>query len=151
MPKTPQILSGTLPGSSHEAKVQFQDHLGSVRGVFEEASLSNQLGSGVQTLSNSSKATALGASECSEGRGTCPDMLKGKRDWRAHLKVRMRPQTAVSEQGSRCLLASPLEKFYKFPGIPLQGGKKKRNPTPPHLQGFCCLLYYSLTLRMWFS
>lgn len=55
-PKTPQILSGTLPGSSHEAKVQLQDHLESVRGVPEEATLNNQQGR-VQTSSNSSKAT----------------------------------------------------------------------------------------------
>lgn len=55
-PKTPHILTGKLPGSSHEAKVQFQDHLWSVRGAPKKAALNNQL-RGVQKSSNSSKAT----------------------------------------------------------------------------------------------
>lgn len=42
-PKEPQILMGTLPGSSHEAKVQFQDHHGSVRGAPEKAAQNKQL------------------------------------------------------------------------------------------------------------
>lgn len=54
-PKTPHILTGILPGSSHEANVQFQGHLGSVRGAPEKAALNDQL-SRVQK-SNSSNAT----------------------------------------------------------------------------------------------
>lgn len=47
--------------------------------------------------------------------------------------------------------ALPSGEVLYIPRAPFRRLQQERNPTPSYLQGFCCLLYYSLTLKMWFA
>lgn len=57
----------------------------------------------------------------------------------------------MSGQGRQLPPASSSGEVLHIPRVPFTTLQQERNPTPPYLQGFCCLLYYSLTLKMQFS
>lgn len=49
------------------------------------------------------------------------------------------------------LPALPSGEVLNVPRVPFERLQQERNPTPPYLRGFCCLLYYSLTFKTEFS